>query len=58
MKTGMFGRMAKRAVAPAAIACMLSVTGAAQAAQAEDVRKQGWDAMAEDRKEAFRTGIA
>ncbi len=41
MKTGMSGRIAKRAAAPAVIACMLSVTGAgaAQAAQAGDVRK-------------------
>ena len=59
-RSGRFARMAKRAAAPAVMAGMLSAaaTGTAQAAQAEDVRKQGWEALPEDRKEAFRTGIA
>ena len=64
MKTGFtrfgrFIRMAKQAAAPMVMACMLSAAaaGTAQAAQAEDVRKQGWEALPEDKKEAFREGI-
>lgn len=64
MKTGFtrfgrFIRMAKQAAAPTVMACMLlaAAAGTAQAAQAEDVRKQGWEVLPEDKKEAFREGI-